>query len=62
MRRITPGARHGQSDGSLRRIKSLSCFASYLASQDTLRYLIAIKGDVDVSETIEIQLKNDNER
>lgn len=39
------------------RIKSQSCFASYLASQDTLRYLTVIKGDVDVSETIEIQLK-----
>jgi len=40
-----------------RRIKSLSCFDSYLAAQDTLRYLCPIKGDAEVPETIEIQLK-----
>lgn len=39
------------------RIKSLSCFASYLAPPDTLRYPFIIKGDAEVPETIEIQLK-----
>jgi PadR family transcriptional regulator PadR len=39
------------------RIKSLSCLNSYLALQDTLRYPLIIKGDAEVPETIEIQLK-----
>ena len=40
-----------------RTIKSLSCFDSYLAAQDTLRYPFDITGGRKVPETIEIQLK-----
>jgi len=38
-------------------MNSPSCYDSYLASPDTLRYVLSIKGGLKVPETIEIQLK-----